>query len=223
MIELREFDPNLMSVDELTEVINKAYSRWLRRNLRYVGTHQNSAKTLERIKNCTCMVALENDKIIGTIKYNLTVNNGGKADLLHANANRRWWGNNKAWFKGAVSMYVGQFAILPEYAGSQAAQMLAKYCIDKAYELKVSEMMIDTSEKALSLIRLYERQGFIRVHYFINPFTNFNSYALVKPIVRKPFNKLRVKFSLWLDKFNVRVLHGGGNSPTKNNNLVKKD
>ena len=57
------------SLEELTELLHRAYRVLADLNLRYMATHQDVSVTRDRIKNGRCFVAELNGRVVGTITY----------------------------------------------------------------------------------------------------------------------------------------------------------
>ncbi len=57
------------SIDELTSLINRAYAKHLKSGLNYVGALQDNDVTRSRIKNSYTIIAIFENRIIGTVSY----------------------------------------------------------------------------------------------------------------------------------------------------------
>ena len=67
-IIIRKFN-SADSLDELTNLLNRAYKILADMNLKYVATYQDATITKKRINRGVCFVAVDNEKLISTVTY----------------------------------------------------------------------------------------------------------------------------------------------------------
>lgn len=131
------------SVSELTELLHRSYKRLADMGLRFVATHQSDAVTLERLSSGEAFVAELKGRIVGTILFRPP----------HLTRGCEWYDRPE------VAMF-GQFGVEPGLQGSGIGKALLLHCEQRAREEGASEIALDTSEKALHLIEMYQRWGY---------------------------------------------------------------
>lgn len=57
------------SLEELTELLHRSYKALAEMGLRYLATHQSAQKTAQRFEMGTCLIALIDERLVGTIVY----------------------------------------------------------------------------------------------------------------------------------------------------------
>lgn len=152
------------SVEELTRVVNSAYKQLADLGLRFVGTHQDAAETARRIEGNTCLVAVQDGKLIGTIII-------AEGD----------WPSDPDWYKRPGTRLISQFGVIPEQKGTGVGRALLDAAEKFAFEDGADEAALDTAEDATHLIELYKRRGYRFIqHVDWRPTTNYRSVLLSK-------------------------------------------
>lgn len=162
--EYREGD----DLGEITSVLHAAYEQLLDLGFRYLATHQSSDVTRSRISKGTCFLAVDAERIVGTITYYSSINTGGSPHYDEA---------------GVCSF--GQFGVLPEYQGKGSGKMLYDHVEQRAIRDGAQYIALDTSEGALHLIELYRRWGFAVVEYAQWKDVNYRSVIMSKRLEQK--------------------------------------
>jgi GNAT superfamily N-acetyltransferase len=153
------------SIEELTEVLHHSYKQLKDRGYHSVATHQSPEITAERIAKGKCLVAIFNNRIIGTLTY-IPV---GKV------THHKWYAQPHV---GVCS----QFGVIPELQGLGIGTALLKYAEQFALEDGATELALDTVGEAHDLIEYYIRRGFRKVGEAKWDAVNYRSVILSKTI-----------------------------------------
>ena len=160
------FDKTLGDIDQLTLVLNRAYKQLADMGLKYVATHQDSSITFERIEHAHCLVAMQGEKIVGTISFYPPGNK------MVCN-----------WYKKDGVGVIGQFGVLPELQGSGLGKrLLDEVELYASKQKEVTEVALDTAEKADHLIAMYANRGYEFVEHVDWEQTNYRSVIMSKTI-----------------------------------------
>ncbi len=141
-IEYRTFD-NGDNIEELTILLNAAYKKLADLGFNYTASYQDSIETLRRIQKGTCLIALKENIIIGTILYY------SSKDL-----------KGSPWYEKDNVVGIGQFAVSPEHQRSGIGEQLLIIAEEIARKENAEEIALDTSEGAEHLILYYEKKGY---------------------------------------------------------------
>jgi len=160
---IREFDPEKDSVEELTDLLHRAYKRLADMGLRFVATYQDEAETRQRMEKGECFVISEGSKLIGTV-------------MLYLNLSS----NPCEWYRNSGISCFGQFAVEPEYQEKGLGSRLMSFVEDYAKEKGAVEIALDTSEKAIHLIKYYKRRGYRFIQFHQWDRVNYRSVVLSK-------------------------------------------
>ena len=158
---LREND----SLEELTELLHRAYKKLADMGLQYLATHQAVDVTRTRISKGTCYVAELDERIVGTIIYR---NPGQTKGAPH--------------YDRPDIAYIGQMAVEPAFQGRGIATSLIRHVETQARSDGASELAFDTSEQAAHLIEWYRRMGYEIVGYVKWDVTNYRSVIMSKRV-----------------------------------------
>lgn len=153
------------SVDELTELLHRAYASLAAGGMRYLASHQSPRMTRKRIKKGECFVALDGGRIVGTITL---VPPGKTAGTPHYDR------------RDVASFH--QFAVDPALQGRGLGARLLALVERRAVELGARELAFDTSEHAAALIAFYGRRGFRFVEHCRWKSVNYRSVVMSKPL-----------------------------------------
>lgn len=164
-ISYRLFDDR-DSIEELTLLINKAYSIYTSAGLEFVGVNQDSAETTKRISHAYTIIALEGEKIVGTISYKPP-----------------WECRGTTWFNLPGVAKFNQLAVDPDQQVKGIARKLMDITEQIASEQGAKEIALDTAEGAEALIKYYNRRGYRFIDYHQWKFTNYRSVILSKSLL----------------------------------------
>jgi predicted N-acetyltransferase YhbS len=119
------------SLEELTLLLNRAYKKQSDQGFRFLASHQDVATTRQRLEKYKGYVAIQDNKIIGTICYHPPGTTTG----------------HPCYDRKDVASF-GQFAVEPELQKSGIGSRLVDFVEDKARGDGAGEMVIDTAEGA---------------------------------------------------------------------------
>lgn len=166
MITVRPLHPD-DSIDELTDLLHRAYAGLAARGLRYLATHQDADTTRARIGDGEALVAIDdNGAIVGTITWHRP---GMKTGV--------------EWYDRPGVAHFGQFAVDPSERGAGIGRALLSEVEARAHAAGARELACDTAEPATDLIEMYVRWGY-RVVGTVDyrPVVNYPSVTLSKAL-----------------------------------------
>lgn len=155
------------SITDLTALLHKAYGRLARMGLRYMATHQSEAVTRERVSQGTCLVALIDGGIAGTI--------------LSRNREQT---RGCPWYDRPEVASLAQFAVDPALQARGIGLHLLEAVEALAMANGALEIALDTAEPATHLVDWYGRLGYRFVDHAQWSHTNYRSVILSKALAR---------------------------------------
>ena len=150
------------SLEALTEMLHLAYADHARAGRMFFASHQTVDDTRRRISKGECWLALQDNKITGTVTL--------------SPAYRFPDGYPAAPNAGMLQ----QLAILPNLRGHGLGNALLELAENRLRELHSPAAALDTSSLATDLIRWYERRGYSRTGTWKWNVTNYESVVLGK-------------------------------------------
>ena len=153
------------SLDEMTELLHRAYARLAAMNLRFMATHQGVDVTRSRVEQAECFVALNQGVLCGTILLRSVERTKGSP-----------------WYDRADVASFGQFGVEPDLQAKGLGRRLVDVVEERARELGVAELALDTAEPASHLIEWYARLGYRHVEYADWGHTNYRSVIMSKSL-----------------------------------------
>lgn len=163
-MEIRQLNKN-DSLEELANLIHRAYRQLADLGFRYWGTHQTVEDTKKRISNRECYIILNEGKIIGTI--------------LLTSPDKK---TGHPWYDRDDVSTFHQFAVDPDYQKRGYGSKLLDIIEQRAAELGATELACDTAEGATHLIDIYLKRGYRHVGWADWDITNYRSVILSKTI-----------------------------------------
>lgn len=170
MSEIRVIEkPANVSYETIRDIIHKAHQVHFDKGIVMKITTLSAKELEERVtkNNGKCYIAMENERIIGTLSYI-------KKYINH-------------WYKHGNVIELTMIGILPDYQG--------KHIFSKLYE-KLEEMLAkdydmiccDTAINNIHAQLLYEKLGFVYVDFFASPSKHY-SVEMVKWLKGNPYSK----------------------------------
>ncbi|WP_226893386.1 GNAT family N-acetyltransferase [Nisaea sediminum] len=153
------------SISDLTSLLHRAYGQLARMGLRYMATHQGEDVTRQRAAEGTCLVALSDGKIVGTIIVKDATQTKGCA-----------------WYDRPGIASIGQFAVEPDLQAKGLGRRLMDEAEKRAAASGAAEIALDTAEPAAHLVEWYGRIGYRFVEYMQWDHTNYRSVIMSKPL-----------------------------------------
>lgn len=134
------------SVEELTELLHRAYHPHAVQGMQFRACHQSAEVTRQRISSGECYVAKECGVLIATILYCRA--------LPHSSCE---------WYQQPGVSSFGQFAVAPERRGRGLGRLLLEWVEAKAKDEGARELAVDFAEGATDLIEYFNRRGYRHV------------------------------------------------------------
>lgn len=130
-------------IEALTAMLHEAYAPLAARGMRFVASHQDSARTRERMARGETIVAVDGVLIVGAVTLKRASESHGSPFYAQPDV---------AGF--------GQFAVRPSHQGRGIGTALLRLVEQRATEQGVRQLALDTSEHASDLITFYTAKGF---------------------------------------------------------------
>ena len=153
-------------LEELTELLHRAYKRLADMGLRYVATYQDVTVTKRRIRTADCFVAEHEGRLVGTIAFHRP---------------RPWTDRPTDYEQGKIAHFA-QFGVDPEYQGKGLGSRMLEKVEDFARSLGLPQLAFDTSEKSKHLIEWYGKRGYRFLQYVDWEVTNYRSVVMIKDL-----------------------------------------
>ncbi len=148
---------------QLTELLHRAYAQLADMGFRYTATYQSPEITRSRCETGTCLLALQAERMVGTVTYY------NPQQTCHAE-----------WYDRAGVASFGQFGVEPSLQGLGIGAKLMDAVEALALSDGAEELACDTAEGATHLIELYKRRGYRQVGTVAWRETNYVSVILSK-------------------------------------------
>lgn len=153
------------SMEELTELLHRAYKELADAGLEYGAAKQDAERTAQRVGQGQCWVAESDGRLVGTITF------------MDASQTKGFLGSRRT----DVASFC-QFAVEPRLQGSGIGSLLLNTVEHSAIESGAAELACNTASRAKRLIRMYLRRGYRAVGYVSWTGTNFYSLILSKDL-----------------------------------------
>lgn len=183
--------PDHISWEEITQLLHLGYSERADEGMKYSATHQSIEKTIARVGDGVCLVALLDDKLIGTESYNL---------IKKKNLKLKWWYQDEEYY------YLHSLTVHPDYKRMGIGLKIRNYIHDEAIKNRVGSLISDTSENAKWLINWYNRLGHKKVGYVSHEGTNYYSVVMRTQISGKLYSESYRIFRFYLSYFTCRII-----------------
>lgn len=134
---------NSDDLDALTELLHAAYAPLAAAGMRFVASYQDVETTRRRLSQGETIVAVDGEQLIATVTLKPPESTTGSP-----------------FYDRPDVASVGQFAVAPAHQRRGIGKALGDLAERRAWELGVGYLALDTSERALHLIALYEEHGF---------------------------------------------------------------
>ncbi|HET6557958.1 MAG TPA: GNAT family N-acetyltransferase [Prolixibacteraceae bacterium] len=175
--------PDSISWQEITELLHLGYAERANEGLKFSAVDQSVEKTIERIKDGVCMVALFDGQLTGTESYHLI-----------ERKKLKW----KRWYHDDRFYYFHSFTVHPDYKKKGIGLKLKNSIREEAIKNNINALICDTSIHAKWLIDWYSRLGFQKVGYVSHVSTNYYSVVMRTPISGKQYSTIYCSIRYWL-------------------------
>jgi GNAT superfamily N-acetyltransferase len=152
-------------VDDITAMLHEAYAPLAAAGMRFVASHQDSATTRRRLDRGETIVAVDVNRIVGLVT------------LSRTDATR----GTPFYEKPDVASF-GQFAVRPSHQRRGIGRTLLGLVEQRARELGVRHLALDTSEHATNLITFYKSLGFHILGHHRWDTVNYRSVVMAKDL-----------------------------------------
>ena len=164
-VAVRALEPT-DSLEELTELLHRAYRGLADMGLRYTASHQPVEVTARRIARGECTVCLLDGRLVATITLN-------PPEATHG----------APWYDRPDVASFNQLAVDPGLQRLGLGSLLLDLVEARAMTLGALELACDTSDQAEHLIRLYGARGYRLIeHVDWRPQVNYCSVILSKAL-----------------------------------------
>lgn len=153
------------SVEELTDLLHRAYKSLADMGLNFLATHQDAETTLRRISKGECFVGTIDGKIVTTITFYMPAPS-----------------TVSSWYNRPDVGKIGQLAVDPAFQKQKIASRMMQFIEQHAQSRGIAELALDTSEQAAHLIQWYERLGYRFIEYVQWDVTNYRSVVMSKTL-----------------------------------------
>lgn len=159
-------------IKELNTLLRDAYRPLAEAGMRYAASHEDVEATKKNIADGECHLAILDGKIIGCVVLRIP----GREEKSG------WKASGPSWYqkKGVTSF--GRFAICPSLQGKGFGSLFLDHLENRARFLGFDELVLDTSEHAGHLIKLYEKRGYRFIEHHQWTITNYRSVVLSKTL-----------------------------------------
>jgi GNAT superfamily N-acetyltransferase len=154
-------------LNAVTSMLHEAYAPLAAQGMRFVASHQDSATTRKRIDRGETIVAVDGGSGGASIVGIITLNEAAKT------------AGSPFYDRPDVAGF-SQFAVRPSYQGLGIGSTLLRLVEERARARGVAELALDTSERAVRLIDLYQSKGYRFVEHVQWSATNYRSVILAK-------------------------------------------
>lgn len=166
--------PDSVSLEQLTDLLHDAYAVHLSASLKYGAAVQSVEETAGRLQHATCLVALLNGELVGTISYEFIIENGRRG------------------------IYFFMLAVSSAHKGQHIATNLIEVLHQIASAEKVDFIVADTAKDAKWLLRWYcGKLGFHKYTLFRQSGRDYLSVSFRKYLRHKTIHSLLCRLHFW--------------------------
>lgn len=154
------------SLEDLTELLHRAYKQLADMGMRFFASHQTVQDTHHRVAGGICYVAELDSRIVGTVTWYHRPPRDPDPPLYHQAGMARF----------------GQFAVEPALQRGGIGRKLVALVEAEARKAGCTQLALDTAEQAAHLIDWYLRLGFQHAGFVQWADTNYRSVLMSKPL-----------------------------------------
>jgi GNAT superfamily N-acetyltransferase len=130
-------------MDELTELLHRAYGALGAMGFNYTAVDQTVERTRQRASDGECYVAVDRGRIVATATFGLVDTIGRPPEYARPGM-----------------AYFTQFAVEPGLQGTGLGSRLLRHVEEQARGRGATEIALDTAEGATHLVRYYAARGY---------------------------------------------------------------
>ncbi|MCE2971333.1 MAG: GNAT family N-acetyltransferase [Burkholderiales bacterium] len=161
----------------LTALLHRAYAPLGAMGLNYTAVDQTVEVTRKRCAAGTCFVAVDSERIVGTVTV------AGPHDPLR----QAGWAEQTPWFCRHDAAHLHQLAVEPVLQGSGLGRRLLAQCVDWARAQGYRYLALDTAVPAAHLRRAYAKLGYIDADEVQWQGKRYRSVVMVLPLDGAPW------------------------------------
>ncbi|MDD4036733.1 MAG: GNAT family N-acetyltransferase [Bacilli bacterium] len=177
--------PECITYEDITELLHKAYTVRIKEGLKYNAATQSAEVTKNRVGNGTCLIAIIDEELVGTITCNIYNCYSKKYSLKY----------DKNFY------IISQFAVKPYYKHRGIGKKLIEYVEDLAQKNNCDAIYGDTASSAKQLLSWYDHLDYLKIGFLSHPNTNYYSVVFRKTINGKSMNNF-----FRLCRYNIKKL-----------------
>lgn len=179
--------PDWVSWDDIRECIHASHKTNKKKGFEMENTNITTEHLIEKMKNAFCIIALSNDKVVGTC-------------FVRLEKKKKWW------VRGLVAYYLGD-AILPEYRGTDVYFGINEIRDRIVRESGVKIHQFNTACQNKAVIKINKLYGYKLVQFSpTGKGCNYYSVTMVRWDDGCPFPDWFLKFMFNLSKIVSKTL-----------------
>jgi predicted N-acetyltransferase YhbS len=152
-------------ISALTSLLHRAYAQLGNAGLRYKAVDQSEDVTRKRMSVGECYLALQEDRIVGTLLFKPPQRTQGSP-----------------WLDQPDIASLGQLAVEPALQRRGLGSRLMDLAEQRALECGAREIALDTAEPAAHLRAWYSSRGYRFIEFAQWSHTNYRSVIMSKPV-----------------------------------------
>ncbi|MFN7571127.1 MAG: GNAT family N-acetyltransferase [Betaproteobacteria bacterium] len=161
---------------DLTALLHRAYAPLGAQGLNYTAVDQTVEVTRRRCAQGVCFVAVDGERIVGTVTV------AGPADL-----SGQAWAQQTPWFCRSDAAHLHQLAVEPALQGGGLGRRLLDRCADWSRAQGYRYLALDTAVPAAHLRRAYAKFGYIDADEVQWQGKRYRSVVMVLPLDGAPW------------------------------------
>lgn len=145
-------------VPALRSLVNSAYRPLAESGMNFLGAYQDEQITRERMQGKEVHLAFIGDQLVGTISLEVEQKEHGPV------------------------LYINQLAVAPAYQRQGIGGILLRFAEQRATELGLGALELDTAIPAKHLVNMYDRAGYRVLREVHWPGKTYDSYIMHKQL-----------------------------------------
>lgn len=174
--------PDSVTWEDITDLLHHAFAEHKAEGLHYSACDQSVEVTRQRAENSICLVALLDEKLVGTGLVSFEKRHGKTVG------------------------YLSQLGILPKVKGRGIGTKIKITCMEICCQKGVDAIYCNTSAKAESVIRFYTQKGWQKVRLLSFENTNYYSIEFRCPIRGRVYSRAEASVRFFLSSLFCRCL-----------------
>ncbi len=168
-------NPDYISWESITDLLHEAYAERKEEGLNFSAVNQPVRVTISRVGDGDCLVALLEEKLVGTVSFRMVDSRNDK---------------HRKWYCDDLYCEFFQVAVHPEYKKHGIATRLMEKLDEIADQSGAGSYISSTAADAIWLGKWYQKLGNQKVGYCSYNSTNYYSVIRRKPLHGKKINPI---------------------------------